>query len=84
MRVTRGASWNRHALDDVVSSFGHLARYSMIAARGFGVGAGPNVLADVRAAQLDGFPELLQCRLLNHHMANVVNYDAQNTLSPIE
>lgn len=49
MRVTRNASWNRHVLDDVVVSFGHTARYSMIA---FGVGAGPIVLADVRAAWL--------------------------------
>lgn len=51
MRVKRKASCNRHVLDDVVVSFGHPARYSMIAARGFGVGAGPNVLADVRVAQ---------------------------------
>lgn len=84
MRVTRKASWNRHVLDDVVVSFGHPSRYSMTAARGFGVGAGPNVLADVRAAQLDGFPELLQCHLLNNHVDNVVNDDAQNTPSLIE
>lgn len=71
MRVTRKASWNRDVLDDVVVSFGHPARYSMFAARGFGVGAGPNVLADVRAARLDGFPETLQCHLLSHHMTNI-------------
>lgn len=56
----------------------------LITACGFGVGAGPNVLADVHAALLDGFPEILQCRLLNHHMAKVVNTDAQNTLSLLE